>query len=337
MMQPDTQRQIKAQGLTFDAPVNTAAFSRDGNTLAFGLGNGTVHVAHGQDRHTVKPHAGAVPCVCPYGTDDFLTLSDDGTLARVGPDGATRSVASFDGAWTERMDVHANGSFAVAVGRHVHLWTREEADPKILGLHDGSVTDVKFAPDGMGLAASRRDGVTLWAWPHYEPQAMQLPWKGAHLAVTISADKRWVVTAMQEGALHMWNVALKRDYQMRGYWTKPTEMVWTSDKKWLATSGAESVILWPFDKGGPDGREALQLGWSNGTFVTKLAAHPEAGVLAAGFADGAVVLIDIRDRKAFSAAAPSGQPVTALAFSPKGDRLAAGTAKGAGVIFSFTE
>ena len=61
------------------------------------------------------------------------------------------------------MAVHANGSVAVAVNKQVHLWTRRDAEPKILGPHGGSVTDICFAPDGLGLAASHRDGVTLWA------------------------------------------------------------------------------------------------------------------------------------------------------------------------------
>lgn len=326
--------QLKALNFKFDAPVNSAAYAHDGVTLAMGLGNGAVHLSNGDDRKTVQAHTGAVPRIFPY-DDGFISLSDDGTVKTIALDGSVKDFADFKGAWTERMDVHANGSVAVANGKNVHLWTKRDADPKIIGPHDGSVTDVCFAHDGMGLAASHRDGVTLWAWPHYEPQPLKLGWKGAHLAVTVSRDKKWIVTAMQEGALHLWNVALKRDYQMRGYWTKPTNMAWSADRKWLATSGSETVILWPFDKMGPDGREPLQLGWSNATFVTRVASHPEDDVIAAGFEDGAVILIDLESKKAFSATAPSGHAVTALTFSPSGRSLAAGTANGGAVRFDF--
>ncbi|MBU6235036.1 MAG: WD40 repeat domain-containing protein [Alphaproteobacteria bacterium] len=332
----DTQRKLKAVGYTFDAPVNALAFAEDGSAYAFGLGNGRVHIVRGEERKTIEAHSGAVPTVCGYG-DGFLTLSDDGTLKHIAADGSLKDIAKFKGVWTERMAVHKNGSFAVAVGRDVHLWTKMDAEPRILSPHNGTVNDVYFAPDGRGLAAAHRDGVTLWAWPHFEPQPMVLPWKGAHLSVTVSADKRWIVSAMQEGALHMWNVALKRDYQMRGYFGKPLSMAWSPDKKWLATSGAETVIVWPFDKAGPEGREPLQLGWSNSTLVTHVAAHPEAPVLAAGFEDGAVVMIDLIDKKAFSATAPSGHAVTALAFAPAGDSLIAGTANGGGLHMSFME
>lgn len=333
-MSQQPESPLKALAFKFDTPVNSIAFSQDGSALALGLGNGGVHIARGEDRKTHAVHTGAVPAIRAY-DDGFISLSDDGTLKTVSAEGMVADFADFKGAWTETMDVHANGSVAVAVGKQVHLWTKRDAQARVLEGHEGSVTDICFAPDGMGLAASHRDGVTLWAWPHYEPKAMKLGWKGAHLRVTISGDKRWIVTAMQEGALHLWNVALKRDYQMRGYWTKPTSMAWSADRKWLATSGSETVILWPFDKGGPDGREPLQLGWSNATFVTCVASHPEENVMAAGFEDGAVILLDLENKKAFNAAAPSGSPITALAFSPDGRSFAAGSANGGAVRFSF--
>ncbi len=325
---------LKSIGYTFAAPVNSTAFSVDASAYAFGLGDGSVEIFHDNARRNVKVHSGAVPALYAY-DEGFISLSDDGTLKTIATDGTVHDFADFKGAWTEKMAVHVNGSVAVAVGRHVHLWTRRDAAPKILGPHEGSVTDIHFAPDGMGLAASHRDGVTLWAWPHFEPQPMRLAWKGAHLAVTISSDKRWVVTAMQEGAIHLWNVPIKRDYQMSGYQTKPTRMVWSADRKWLGTSGAETVVIWPFDKQGPEGREPIQLGWSNGAMVTALAAHHEEPVMAAGFGDGAVILLDLMNKKAFNAAAPSGHIVTTITFAPTGGAFLAGTAQGGGVLFTF--
>lgn len=329
----DTQRNLKAQMFKFDAPVNSAVFSKDGSVFAFGLGDGNIHLV-GNDRKTLKMHGGAVPALRAY-QDGFISISDDGTLKMLSKEGIVTSLSSFGGAWTETLAVHNQGSIAVPVGKNIHLWTKADSEPKMLGPHDGSVTDVCFAPDGLGLVASHRNGATLWSWPHYEPQALPLAWKGAHLSVTISRDKRWVVTAMQEGALHMWNLALKRDYQMRGYWTKPTSLAWSADGKWLATSGSETVILWPFDKQGPEGREPLQLGWSNATFVTKIAAHADDNVMAAGFEDGALVMLDIPNKKAFNASAPSGHAITALAFSPQGQQVLAGTANGGGVLLDF--
>lgn len=331
---PDTQ--LTAHALTFDAPVNACAFNKNNTHAAFGLGDGCIKIIDAitpsNERISVDAHSGAVPKLFAYGDDAFVSLSDDGTLNTLGPDGSLDTIASFNGAWTEKMAVHDNGAVAVAVEREVHLWMTPGSDVQILGPHDSTVNDIAFAPDGLGLAVAHRDGVTLWAWPHYTPQSNHLPWKGAHLAITISPDKKWIVSAMQEGALHMWNLALKRDYQMRGYWAKPTAMTWTHDHKWLATSGAEAVILWPFDKAGPDGREAVQLGWSNGALVTCVTAHPHAPVVIAGFEDGAVSLLDVKENKTYGISAASGHAITTLSFSDDGDRLLAGSQNGGALL-----
>lgn len=329
-------RQLMAHGFQFDAPVNSVCFSSSGDVFAFGLGDGAVILVRADEptgaRIRVQAHTGAVPVIHAY-QGGFLSLSDDGTLKVITLDGVATPMAEFSGAWTEAMAVHPKtGAVAVAVGKHIHLWTAAGADMRVLGPHDSTVNGLAFAADGKGLAAAHRDGVTLWAWPHFEPQSTHLPWKGAHMAVTVSADKRWIVTAMQEGALHMWHMGLKRDYQMRGYWNRPTSMAWSHDGKWLGTSGAEAVVLWPFDKAGPEGREALQLGWSNGTLVSTLAAHPSAPVMVAGFEDGGLVLLDIKAKKAFNLSAPSSVPVTCCAFAATGGRIAAGSQNG-GAVF----
>jgi WD40 repeat protein len=336
-MQPNltSDKKMMAHGYKFDAPVNTCVFSTDGDHFAFGLGDGHVIIVQTHDpegdRVRVKAHSGAVPVIQPYG-DGFLSLSDDGTLNKIAIDGTVAPFAGFNGAWTDRMAVHAkSGAIAVPDGKKIHLWTAEDAEPQILEGHAASVTDVAFADDGRGLVASHRDGVTLWAWPKSEPKSTELEWKGAHLSVTLSTDRRWIVTGMQEGALHMWNLSLKRDYQMRGYWTKPTKMAWSADGKWLGTSGSEVVILWPFDKQGPEGREALQLGWSNGSMVSMLASHPKTNVMAAGFEDGGLALLDISQKKAFTLSAASGSPITSGAFANIGCKVIAGSQNGGAI------
>lgn len=329
-------KQLLAHAFKFEAPVNSSAFSADGAHFAFGLGDGGVVIAKTdtptQDRVFVQAHTGAVPQIAAYG-DGFISLSDDGTLKIISVTGEVTLKADFSGAWTESMAVHAKtGAVAVADGRKVHVWMSYEADVYILPAHNSTINGLSFTNDGKGIACAHKDGVTLWAWPHYEPQPIELEWKGAHMAVTLSHDRRWVVSAMQEGALHMWNMALKRDYQMQGYWVRPTSMAWSADGKWLATSGADAVVLWPFDKAGPEGREALQLGWSNGSIVSQVAAHPGQPVMVAGFEDGGVALIDVRAKKAFNLSAASGSPITTCAFAGDGAKLIAGSQNG-GAIF----
>ena len=59
-----------------------------------------------------------------------------------------------------------------------------------------------------------------------------------------------------------------------------------ADGKWLATSGAEAAIVWPFEsKEGPMGKAPRECGVRPAK-VTRVAFHPKAYVLAVGYEDG---------------------------------------------------
>ena len=69
--------------------------------------------------------------------------------------------------------------------------------------------------------------------------------------------------------------------------------------------------------------------------VTRVACHPEHEVIAAGFADGLVLLTEIASRKVLPVAAPGNGPVSALAWSSDGRWLAFGTETGFAAIIDF--
>jgi hypothetical protein len=110
-------------------------------------------------------------------------------------------------------------------------------------------------------------------------------------------------------------------------------MAWTAGGKGLATSGAPNLIVWPFHgKDGPMGKEPLMLAAAEHQ-VSAVACHPEKDVIAAGYADGLVLLVRTADGAEVLARRPDGSPVSALAWNGKGTALAFGTEDGeAGVV-----
>ena len=87
--------------------------------------------------------------------------------------------------------------------------------------------------------------------------------------------RRFVVTSMQENSLHGWRlVPDKGNMRMSGYPSKTRSVSWSGDGKWLATSGAEAAILWPFDsKEGPMGKPPRECGVRPAK-VSRVAFHP---------------------------------------------------------------
>jgi len=190
-----------------------------------------------------------------------------------------------------------------------------------------SVRGLAFQPKGYRVAATHYNGATLW-FPKVEGAPQTLSWKGAHLDATFSPDGRFLITSMQENALHGWRLVDSRDMRMTGYPGKTRSLSWSHDGNWLATSGADAAVVWPFkDKDGPMGKAPRECGVRE-TRVTKVAFHPKALVVAMGYADGLVLLCRLADAAEILVRAPGGGAVAALAWSFDGARLLFGLESG---------
>jgi WD40 repeat protein len=99
------------------------------------------------------------------------------------------------------------------------------------------------------------------------------------------------------------------------------------------TSGSNQIILWPFHtKDGPMGKQPRMLAPADQRVET-VACHPRQDILAAGYADGMVLIVRIEDGAEILAKKPGEAPVTALGWSADGTLLAFGAEDGgAGIV-----
>src|SRR5256886_17281304 len=116
--------------------------------------------------------------------------------------------------------------------------------------------------------------------------------------------------------------------RMSGYSAKVRSFAWTADGKWLAPSGSEQLILWPFaTKDGPMGKQPRMLAPYDKRAVA-VACHPSQEIVAVGFEDGLVMLCRMEDGAEILAKKPGTAPVSALAWNAEGAQLAFGTEDG---------
>jgi WD40 repeat protein len=206
-----------------------------------------------------------------------------------------------------------------------------KAEPRVLDVAS-TVGGLAFAPKGMRLAIAHYNGVTLW-FPNAQAAPDVLEWKGSHHHVAFSPDGKFVVTAMQEPALHGWRLVDAKHMRMSGYSARVRSFGWTAGGRWLATSGSDQLVMWPFQgKDGPMGKTPSMFA-AFAVRATVVACHPKQEVVAVGFADGTVLLVRIEDGAEVLARKPAGAAVTALAWEAGGTLLGFGTEDGsAGVI-----
>jgi WD40 repeat protein len=301
------------------------------DTAVFLLGEeAAILVPKEGDERRLAMHAGAILASAGDGRR-IVTGGDDGKVIVIDAGGAPTTVATdADKRWIDQVALGPDRAVAWSAGKTAFVRTGKGEIKSVDA--PSSVGGLAFLPKGFRLAVAHYNGISLW-FPNAAAKPETLTWKGSHLGITVSPDGKFVVTAMQEPQLHGWRLADGRDMRMSGYAGRVRSMAWTAKGEFLATSGADQIILWPFSsKDGPMGKQPTLLSPYTHRVAT-VAGHPEGDVVGAGFADGMVVLTRISDGAEILAHPPAGAPATALAFSPDGKQFAFGCEDGvAGVV-----
>lgn len=297
-----------------------------GQAALFAVADGSVVIASG-DRATrrVEAHPDAGILVAAHDGKRLLTGGDDGRVVAADASGAAEEMAKVSG-WVDALAGRADGAVAWSSGREV--FARDPKGAVKSWTAPSTVRGLAFMPKGYRLAVAHYNACSLW-FPNMATAPEALEWKGSHLDVTVSPDGRFVITSMQENSLHGWRLADKRDMRMSGYPAKTRSFSWSADGQWLATSGADACVVWPFaTKDGPMGRAPKEVGVRQAR-ATCVAFHPRAPVLAVGYADGFVLLARIEDgAEILVRNAGEGGAVGALGWDGAGKSLLFGTEGG---------
>jgi WD40 repeat protein len=325
MAQPPISLVSSVSPVEAGAYVTCAAFL--GEIPALMLGDGAVILMAESGRRRIDAHADGAILVAARAGRKLVTGGDDGRVVAIDGDGSFEVIADEKGKWIDALALRDDFSVAWSSGKEVRA-----RDPKGVVKNftaPSSVRGLAFTPKGYRVAVSHYNGATLW-FPNAASKPEIFEWKGAHLDVTLSPDGRFLVTSMQENALHGWRIADRRNMRMTGYPAKTRSFSWSPDGYWLATSGAEACIVWPFrDKDGPMGKAPRECGVRQAK-VSRVAFHPKALVIAVGYEDGLLLLCRLDDGAEILVRSlqPEADAISALVWSDDGSRLLFGTAGG---------
>ena len=331
---------------TYGTPVVALAWNADATSVAFAQGDGHLALVDTQwprgprlalraeggleivpaEVPAHRPlraacHQGSSLCVAPDAEGGFVSGGDDGRLVQIPKAGNPQVLATVPGAWIDALVSSRSGTLAYAVGRQVNR--RTAAGSAQIDLPAPALA-LAFSPDGQCLAAAHSDGVTLW--PAQGP-TRRLAWRGYHRNLAWSPDGVYLVTGMQENALHGWRVADGGDIEMGGYPGQPLSLSFAHDGRYLATSGGTRPVCWGFDPPGT-ADQPIECSIPSKTPVICVSCHPRQSLIAAGYQNGAVLLCRPGSDEGLFIKGSGGGAVNALAWSGDGSRLAFGTQDG---------
>jgi WD40 repeat protein len=314
----------RVRPVAIGAPVTSVHFLRE--RAAFVGAEECVSFVDGEGAISkVEVHGGGILCAASDG-ERIVMGGDDGKLVALDAEGEVALMATdAKRRWIDNVALHSDGAFAWSVGKTAFVRGAKGGE-KSLEV-PSTVGGLAFAPKGLRLAIAHYNGATLW-FPNMAASPEFLAWAGSHLAVTFSPDNKFLVTAMHEPALHGWRLADNRHMRMTGYPGRVKSMSWSVGGRFLATSGADTVIMWPFaSKDGPMGKEPAMLAPLQAR-VSAVACHPKQDVLAAGYDDGTILLVRVEDGGELLVRRRGSTPVVALAWNAKGTLLAFSDADG---------
>ncbi len=191
-----------------DAGAHVTALGWLKGTLALGLGDGAVMLAKGDE---TQSHRGASRRGTSRRESATGSASSPAAMTAGWPprtaDGTTETLAETKGAWIDSLALNKGGAFAYGAGKRV-IVRDEKGREKMLDL-----------PRRRAASPSRRRAIALpsrittappCGFPNTEAKPEFLEWKGSHLDITWSPDARFLVTSMQENALHGWRLVARQ-------------------------------------------------------------------------------------------------------------------------------
>ena len=320
--------------LALGAP--TTAVSFIGQYAAFALGDGAVaFVTPDGDKTVFAAHDGAILAAAAHPDGKRLvTGGDDGVLRAIAPDGRLDTLAEFGGRWIDHVVTSAaSGAIVAAVGKDAVVLSGDKEQHRFT--YPSTLGGLALGAKGRKLAVSHYGGAHLrYALIENDP-GTAFAWKGSHLAVTVSPEADYVFTSMQDNDLHGWRAADKFDLRMTGYTAKTRSFAWDRRGRWMATSGANCAVIWPFQgKTGPLDKEPAMVG-ERAPLATRVAFHPREDILAIGYADGEVLVARLGETPT-KLDEPGEGAVSALAWSADGGLIAWADEAGRGAVMRYS-
>ncbi|MDQ6435858.1 WD40 repeat domain-containing protein [Mesorhizobium sp. LHD-90] len=355
---------LLARNWQCQAPVAGLRFSGDGLAVAFAWADGTVAIAAAEDREppesrirvsgdlgqtTIRPREKPpVPLIVTAAFGDntvplaiqpragFLAGTTGGDVLPVSTAGDVGEPLIKTGNPVVALDRAAHAGVIAAGGDQCVVLWRGASDTRSLDL-EKPLSGLALSPDGRRLALGFGDSLSLRP-TQGSGTSREIPLPARPITIGWSGDGAWLACGLETGGLALVGMADGRIDIVPGFPAPVRTLCWSEPAGALFASGAFRIAGWstaalPLDRkaGG-----ALETGHAGLVAIEVVAAHPAKPLVAAGSANGRIVVARTGSRDEL-VVRPLGGAVTGLGWSADGRHLAIGCADGMAAIVTFPD
>jgi WD40 repeat protein len=321
-----------------DYPVD-AAWSSDGKTLAVAGGEGALlllSMASPGTPQAIGRHDGGVLAVAWQAAGRlFASSGQDGRVLLWDARSLKATPIHAGKEWSQQLAFADNGRLlAVASARTLHLFDPQGRARHSFTGHAGAIAAVAWRPRSGEIAAAGNGGVRLH---RLEPrvESRDYPWRGACLTASWNADGRLLAAGMQDGSVHLWNLASGDESELPGLGAKVFATGWSANARFLAAAAGTALVVWDLSAKGAQQEQPIEL-QAHSERITALAFRPSGSWLVSAARDRRLLLWRVGAANDPQDAHLLADDCTLLRFARDGARLAVGDARGGMTIYDCT-
>ncbi|MBD2236342.1 PD40 domain-containing protein [Aulosira sp. FACHB-113] len=330
--EPKENRAIEVNTLKGDSPVNSVAFSRDGQKLASGSADKTIKIwdmTTGKLLNTLTGHNSPI---------NSVAFSSDGQKLASGS--ADKTIKIWDmttGKLLNTLTGHSSPINSVAVSSDGQKLASGSADKtikiwdmttgkllKTLTGHSSYVSSVVFNLDGQKLASGSADN-TIKIWDITTGKLLNtLAGHSNYVSsVVFSPDSQKLAFGSSDNTIKIWDMTTGKLLKtLNGHSSGVISVVFSPDGQKLASGSADNTIkIWDIATG-----QVLKTLTGHSNEVKSISFSRGGQKLASGSADNTIKIWDLTTGKFLNTLTGHNSSVNSVAFSPDGQKLASGSA-----------